>query len=134
MFVPVDFSTEIVVIITHYYEMIKIKIFDRALSELALQSSLKKHLREKLKKEDPHYFSILEGVYFLHFFPKTPLNALKWQFLKKYQLLALFGVLEVKMQFLAVLRHLEGFLEKSEESRPPLKLKNNGGLLSAIFL
>ena len=38
------------------------------------------------------------------------------------------------MQFLAVLRHLEGFLEKSEESRPPLKLKNNGGLLSAIFL
>ena len=81
-----------------------------------------------------HYFSILEGVYFLHFSPKIPLNALKWQFLKKYQLLALFGVLEVKMQFLAVLRHLEGFLEKSEESRPPLKLKNNGGLLSAIFL
>ena len=38
------------------------------------------------------------------------------------------------MQFLAVLRHLEGFLEKSEERRPPLKLKNNGGLLSAIFL
>jgi len=50
---------------------------------------------------------------------------------KKYQLLALFGVLEVKFQILAVLRHLEGFLEKSEESR---KLKNNGGLLSAIFL
>ena len=47
---------------------------------------------------------------------------------------ALFGILEVKMQFLVVLRHLEGFLEKSEESRPPLKLKNNGGLLSAIFL
>ena len=56
MFVPVDFSTEKVVIITHYYEMIKIKIFDRALSELALQSSLKKHLREKLKKVDPPYF------------------------------------------------------------------------------
>ena len=35
-------------------------------------------------------------------------------FLKKYKLLALFGVLEVKLQFLAVLRHLEGFLEKTE--------------------
>ena len=35
---------------------------------------------------------------------------------------------------IAVLRHLEGFLEKSEESRPPLKFKNNGGLLSIIFL
>ena len=28
---------------------------------------------------------------------------------------------------------LECFFEKMEESRPPLKLKNNGGLLSAIF-
>ena len=71
----------------------------------------------------------IEGIYFLNFFPKILLNALKWQFLKKYQLLALFGVLEVKMQFLVVLRHLEGFLEKSEESRPPPKLKNNGGFL-----
>ena len=26
------------------------------------------------------------------------------------------------------------FFEKMEESRPPLKLKNNGGLLSDIFL
>ena len=34
---------------------------------------------------------------------------------------------------IAVLRHLEGFLEKMSESRPPLKLKNNGGLLSEIF-
>ena len=33
----------------------------------------------------------------------------------------------------AVLRDLEFFFEKMEESRPPLKLKNNGGLLSAIF-
>ena len=31
-----------------------------------------KHPREKLKKVDPHYFSILEGVYFLHFFRKIP--------------------------------------------------------------
>ena len=35
---------------------------------------------------------------------------------------------------IAVLRHLEGFFEKSEENRPPLKLKNNGGLLSIVFL
>ena len=35
---------------------------------------------------------------------------------------------------IAVLRHFEGFVEKSEESRPPEKLKNNGGLLSMIFL
>ena len=27
----------------------------------------------------------------------------------------------------------EASLEKSEESRPPLKLKNNGGLLSSLF-
>ena len=33
-------------------------------------------------------------------------------FLKNIDFLALFGVLEVKFQFLAVLRHLEGFLEK----------------------
>ena len=76
--------------------MIKIKIFDRALSELALQSSLKKHLREKLKKVDPHYFSILKGVYFLHFFSKNPSKCLKTAILPKknpkYQL-------EVKLQF-----------------------------------
>ena len=34
---------------------------------------------------------------------------------------------------IAVLRHLEWFFEKIKESRPPLKLKNNGGLLSDIF-
>ena len=33
----------------------------------------------------------------------------------------------------AVLRDFECFFEKMAESRPPLKLKNNGGLLSAIF-
>ena len=37
-------------------------------------------------------------------------------FLKNIDFLALFGVLGVKFQFLAVLRHLEGFFEKSEES------------------
>ena len=35
---------------------------------------------------------------------------------------------------IAIKRHLEGFLEKSEEIRIPLKLKNNWGLLSDIFL
>ena len=42
----------------------------------------------------------------------------------------------LKVEFfeeIAILRHLEWILEKSEESRPPLKLKNNGGLLSDIF-
>ena len=74
------------------FKMLFWKILGLGLSELALQSSLKKHLREKLKKVDPNY-----------------------------------------LQF-AVCRHLELFLDKSEESRPPLKLKNNGGLLSSLFL
>ena len=39
----------------------------------------------------------------------------------------------LKPKEIEVLRHFEGFFEKSEESRPPLKLKNNGGLLSDIF-
>ena len=73
------------------------------------------------------------GVYFLPFFQKTTLRASKLEFLlwnpnKGWKL---------KFQFEAFssvdLRHLEWFLEKMEESRPPLKLKNNGGLLSAIF-
>ena len=34
---------------------------------------------------------------------------------------------------IAVLRPFEGFLEKSEERRPTLKLKIYGGLLSDIF-
>ena len=48
-------------------------------------------------------------------------------FLKNIDFLALFGVLKVKLLFLVVLRHLEGFMGNSEESRPPLKLKNNWG-------
>ena len=55
------------------------------------------------------------GVYFLHFFPKTTLNASKLQFLfKKSTFVGFRGKI-------AVLRHLDGFLAKSEESRPPLK-------------
>ena len=38
------------------FKMLFWKILGLGLSELALQSSLKKHLREKLKKVDPHYF------------------------------------------------------------------------------
>ena len=68
------------------------------------------------------------GVYFLHFLPKTPLSASKLQFLFKKSIFVGFR------GNIAVLRHLELFLEKSEESRPPLSLKNKGGLLSDIFL
>ena len=39
----------------------------------------KKHPRAKCQKVDPLYFSILMGVYFLHFFPKTTLSISKWQ-------------------------------------------------------
>ena len=63
-------------------------------------------------KVDPHYISILEGVYFLHFFQKTTLSASKWQFFEK--------IVDFRGN-IAVLRHLQGFLEKSEESRLPLK-------------
>ena len=58
------------------------------------------------------------------FFPKTTLSASKWQFLEK--IVGFRGNI-------AVLRHLQGFLEKSEESRPPLKWPILGGLLSDIF-
>ena len=69
--------------------------------------SFEKSIQEK-KGRKYHYF-----IYFLHFFPKTTL--------KKYQLLTVLGVLEVKI----------AVLNKSEESKPPLKT-NNGGLLSAF--
>ena len=55
-------------------------------------------------------------------------------FFKKFKLFALFGVLEVKLQFLAVLRHLEGFLEKTKESRPPQILKINGPFFLRMLL
>ena len=61
---------------------------------------------------------------------KNHSKCLKWQFPLKISTFSPFWGFRGKI---AVLRHLEGFLEKSEESRPPLKLKNNGGLLSAIF-
>ena len=54
-------------------------------------------------KVDPYYFSILEGVYFLPFFPKNPLSASKLQFyLWNPQKLIFF-------QEIAILRHLEWF-------------------------
>jgi len=52
------------------------------------------------------FFSKIFALHPSPLFPKIPLGASKWQFLKKYQLLAQFGVLDVKLQFLAVLRHL----------------------------
>ena len=41
-----------------------------------------KHFREKLKKVYPHYFSILNGVSFLHFFPEKCLRKIAY-FVKK---------------------------------------------------
>ena len=35
---------------------------------------------------------------------------------------------------ISVLRHLEGFFEKSEENRPPLKLKNSQKFSKLFFL
>ena len=61
-----------------------------------------KHLREKLKKVNPYYFSILNGVSFLHFFPKTPLSASNCNFSSKCQFLAFFGLFEWKLQFEAL--------------------------------
>ena len=61
-------------------------------------------------------------------FSKNPLKCLKTAISVSFRP---FGGFRGKI---AVLRHLEGFFEKSEESRPPLKLKNNGGLLSDIFI
>ena len=111
-------------------EKIILKMFGWEKSPLEYHIFWKKHPRKKWQKVDPHYFSILEGVYFLHFCPKNPLRPSKLQFYP----LKPSKWLEVDIfQQIAVLRHLEWFLEKIEESRPPLKLKNNGGLLSAIF-
>ena len=107
-----------------------LKIFGWEKSPLEYHIFWQKHPRKKWKKVDPHYFSILEGVYFLHFCPKITLRPSKLQFYP----LKPSKWLEVDIfQQIAVLRVLEGFLDKSEESRPRLKLKNNGGLLSAIF-
>ena len=61
-----------------------------------------KHFREKLKKVNPHYFSILNGVSFLHFFPKTPSSASNCNFSSKCQFLALLGLFEWKLQFEAL--------------------------------
>ena len=69
------------------FKMLFWKILGLGLSELALQSSLIKHLREKLKKVDPHYFSILEGVYFLYFCPKIALSPSNCIFYPKMSIL-----------------------------------------------
>ena len=47
-----------------------LKIFALHPSPLDTCIFRKKHPREKCQKVDPHYFSILEGVYFLPFFSK----------------------------------------------------------------
>ena len=66
------------------------------------------------------------------FCPKKEKIILKIFGWEKYPLTTIsFGGFRGKI---SVLRHLEGFFEKSEESRPPLKLKKNGGLFSINFL
>ena len=73
---------------------------------------------KKVKNVDPPKIGHFRGVYFLPFFQKTTLSASKWQFLEK--------IVDFRGN-IAVLRHLQGFLEKSEESRPPLKWPILGG-------
>ena len=63
--------------------------------------------------------------------PLKTKNHSKWQFLLKT---LTFSPLMSFRGKIAVWRHLEGFLEKSEESKTPLNLKNNRGLFSDIFL
>ena len=82
-----------------------LKIFGWEKSPLEYHIFWKKHPRKKWQKIDPHYFSI----YFLQFFPKTTLSALKLQFVEKYLLLTILGVLELKITVLGL---LEGLLEK----------------------
>ena len=97
-----------------------LKIFALHPSPLDTCMFWKKHSREKWQKVDPHYFSILEGVYFLHFFLKiTPSasNLLKTEILPLKLQKGLKSIFFKKLPFW------------NEESRPPLKLKNIGGLL-----
>ena len=73
---------------------------------------------KKCQKVHPHYFSSLEGVYFLHIFSKNSSKCFKT---------AILPLKPTTIDFLkeiAILRHLEWFLEKSKEIIPPLKLKN----------
>ena len=68
---------------------------------------------KKVKKVDPPKLAILGGFYFHHFFPKTPVSASNVHYY-------LYNPQSFKE--IAILRHLRVVLEKSEESRPPLKL------------
>ena len=47
--------------------------------------------------------------------------------------MAIYGLKVDIFKEIDILRPLEWILGKMSESRPPLQLKNNGGLLSAIF-
>ena len=81
-----------------------------------------------MSESRPPLFFNFRGGLLSSLFSKNPLKCLKTAISVSFRP---FGGFRGKI---AVLRHLEGFFEKSEESRPPLKLKNNGGLLSIIFL
>ena len=55
--------------------------------------------RENCQKGNTHYFSILMGVYFLHFLPKAAVSAPNFNFLPKCQFSAKFGSFTVNVQF-----------------------------------
>ena len=68
---------------------------------------------EKMVESRPQLF-----YYFLHFFPKTTLSASKWQKDPAGQWRAYIP----NLKEIVILRHLEWFFEKSEESRLPQNL------------
>ena len=79
---------------------------------------------EKMKESRPPLFFNFKGGLLSSIFSKNHSKCLK---------MAIYGLKVDIFKENAILRHLEWFLEKMEESRPPLKLKNNRGLLSSIF-
>ena len=84
----------------------------------------KKHPRKKMSESRlPLFFNFRGGLLSFIFSKKNHSQCLKLN----------FAILDFGLQKNAVLRDSEWFFEKMEKSRPPLKLKNSGGLLSAIF-
>ena len=78
-----------------------------------------KHFREKLQKVNPHYFSILRGVCFLHFFRKTAPSASNSNFLQ------IFCEILKKMKTITFYEKMEvwgtwsRFSEKVKKADPP---------------
>ena len=121
-----------------WYIFLKTKLYDNSkkcfLKIFALHPSpldtcifWKKHPREKCQKVDPNYFSILDGVYFLYFFPKTTFSASKLQFLfKKSTFVGFRGEIEVWDTY-------SGFCKKVKKVDPPKLVILGGVLLSSLL-